>query len=391
MTDLFPPEHYTTKRHHDSFFFDRNERVLASLAESVRPFIVQVVQLRRLEGLKESSTQDYLNGIRHICASMPGHNFVTAPPEAWIPAVPTLRKGLSQDHAHNCLNHARSTFKKLEMPVPKTLSLALKHRPEPLEVGQIISPEAFAAMCQATAASRPFRGFPVQQQQLAILHGLAYWGFRASELISMNVTDFKVRDDGTADASCRKGTGRLKRNKPRTISDGLATKVVAAWLAVHPYRHDPNAPLFLGWSTHDSATPFRRASYELIRTTVGRLDAAAGASRGGGYLEPFTPHDFRHTLATNKALNGWVEGELRTFFGWSRNSQMPSHYVHNSLEAQRAHVLRDLGLAPDGFSQTAAGFDYAEVLASFLKHIANGPNALKRLPTPSNNSENRPT
>lgn len=55
-----------------------------------------------------------------------------------------------------------------------------------------------------------------------------------------------------------------------------------------------------------------------------------GVRRRAGIKKKLSCHDFRHTAVTEKARQGWTEAEMRAYFGWKRDSPMPSRYTHLS-------------------------------------------------------------
>ena len=81
-----------------------------------------------------------------------------------------------------------------------------------------------------------------------------------------------------------------------------------------------------------------------------------------------------------KARAGWVEDQLRLFFGWARDSKMPSLYVKRDLNELRERVRSDLGMTPTGFASTQPMSD-SDMLAVLLKRLTNGQ-ASNRTPAP---------
>src|ERR1051326_2885364 len=149
------------------------------------------------------------------------------------------------------------------------------------------------------------------------------------------------------------------------MAEGVAA--LKAWLAVHPAGGDPKAPLFCGFYDRTGLVPM---GYESLSDHLGMLSRKAGIAPG------VTAHDFRHTCATRKARAGWVESELRLFFGWSRESNMPSRYVSTQLSHLRDRVRSDLGMTPTGFASTQPLSDEA-MLAQLLKRIAQSRGAVR--------------
>lgn len=94
---------------------------------------------------------------------------------------------------------------------------------------------------------------------------------------------------------------------------------VRAWIEEHPFRDDPDAPLLLSNSLR---APWARMNPKALTGFFKRLAKRVGVTKN------VTCRLFRHTAATERARLGWQESELRNFFGWSPDSDMPSVYVH---------------------------------------------------------------
>ena len=93
---------------------------------------------------------------------------------------------------------------------------------------------------------------------------------------------------------------------------------LAQWLAVHPYRDDPEAPLWIKIDKNgygQSLTqPAFRAMYQ-------------NRARKAGLSKKVFPYLFRHTGATKDA-NYLTEAQMKKRMGWSPNSKMPAKYIH---------------------------------------------------------------
>lgn len=143
------------------------------------------------------------------------------------------------------------------------------------------------------------------------------------------------------------------------VSDTISSMVQAY---VENYRGKPNHPFLLNTqqntplSTESITKMFAKVSASLPKTVRQEL-----MDRNGKTV--VTPHDLRHTCAVIRLNQLLTQGDrmdealqkLRSFFGWSRDSQMPVHYaravfedrlssVWNSAFDERVEVLRALNL-----------------------------------------------
>lgn len=141
------------------------------------------------------------------------------------------------------------------------------------------------------------------------------------------------------------------------VSDTISSMVQAY---VENYRGKPNHPFLLNTqqntplSTESMTKMFAKVSASLPKSVRQELMDSNGKA-------VVTPHDLRHTCAVIRLNQLITQGDamdealqkLRSFFGWSRDSQMPVHYaravfedrmssVWNSAFDERVEVLRAL-------------------------------------------------
>jgi len=104
----------------------------------------------------------------------------------------------------------------------------------------------------------------------------------------------------------------------RTVRIVKATPNLAAWIAVHPFKNEPEKPLWPNLSHHKKGNPI---SYAGARQILQRRCKIANLSKRV-YLNLF-----RHSEATFTA-NFMTEAQMRKRHGWSSDSKMPARYVH---------------------------------------------------------------
>lgn len=143
------------------------------------------------------------------------------------------------------------------------------------------------------------------------------------------------------------------------VSDTISSLVQ---VYVENYRGRPNHAFLLSTqlgsplSTESLTKMFAKVSAKLPSSVIQELRDRNGRSS-------VTPHDLRHTCAVMRLNQLLVQGDpmdealqkLRSFFGWSRESQMPIHYaravfedrlssVWNAAFDERVEVLRALNV-----------------------------------------------
>jgi hypothetical protein len=128
--------------------------------------------------------------------------------------------------------------------------------------------------------------------------------------------------------------GKTGSRKIRLI---LSTPYLANWMNSHPFRNDPEAPLWINTGCVNHNKPMRYAGISKILKFA--FDKA-------GIKKRRNPHLFRHSRATYMA-NHLTEFQMNQYFGWIQGSDMPSTYVHMSGKEVDDAVLMMNGVKTD--------------------------------------------
>ncbi len=150
-------------------------------------------------------------------------------------------------------------------------------------------------------------------------------GARRSEMAYLKVGDVSL-EETYGDLTLHGKTGL------RDVRFVRAFPYLTTWLNHHPR---PARDAFL-WVARgrEGAEPI---SERALNHVFERLRELTGL--------PLTPHDLRHGRATEAAQLGWNEDLMRKFFGWSRNSTMPSRYTHLTSQDTKDRVMQDEGIS----------------------------------------------
>ena len=146
-------------------------------------------------------------------------------------------------------------------------------------------------------------------------------GLRVGEALQMHVRDVDVQEQYAALTVSGK-TG------PRQAYSIESLPLLATWLDHHPDRNNPDA-----WLWTDDTEPL---TYDRARFKLQECRRKAKISKRVFW------HLFRHSSATNNAELG--EPMLRNVYGWSKNSDEPSTYIHLSGEAVKKALLQKAGV-----------------------------------------------
>jgi integrase/recombinase XerD len=140
-------------------------------------------------------------------------------------------------------------------------------------------------------------------------------GLRTGELLGLRVGDVAIDDFGALLNVERGKTG------PRRLRSIAAVQYLAEYLANHPQRDDPGAPLWVTRSTSFLGQPLKWVALSrMVRATAKK----AGIVKPRAY-----PYMLRHGSATRNAKH-LTDSELKLMYGWSMGSRMPAVYVHLS-------------------------------------------------------------
>jgi len=97
-----------------------------------------------------------------------------------------------------------------------------------------------------------------------------------------------------------------------------STPSLAAWLNVHPFKDNPDAPLWINLSSRNFGKPLTyAAAYAMVRTRCKKAELSKRV-----YLNLF-----RHTRATQSA-QFLTEAQMKKRHGWTPYSKMAGRYVH---------------------------------------------------------------
>lgn len=167
----------------------------------------------------------------------------------------------------------------------------------------------------------------------AIISALYESGCRARELTSLKLGDIKF-ETHSLDISIKHS-----KTEERTNTLIYAYKYLKDHYNNHPFRDNPNAPLFLNVSN---------AQYGRALGYQGLVSIVKTAKKRARIKKKVTLHGFRHARATHLALEGWTEAQLREWFGWSKTSNTPTIYVHIANSDVKKKILKQNGLLNEG-------------------------------------------
>jgi site-specific recombinase XerD len=154
-------------------------------------------------------------------------------------------------------------------------------------------------------------------------------GCRVGELLSMQVKHVNFENDITR-ITIQGKTGM------RRIPLIDSTPYLAEWIENHPFKNDPNAPLWVSIGTVNHHQPLE---YGACRKMLQEVAKKAGIKKA------INPHNYRHSRATSLA-NHFTEAQMNEYFGWIQGSDISQVYVHLSGRDLDDCVLNLRGMKP---------------------------------------------
>jgi integrase/recombinase XerD len=153
-------------------------------------------------------------------------------------------------------------------------------------------------------------------------------GCRIGELLNLRIKNISFDANGAALLV----DGKTGQRRVRIIA---SAPLLSVWLNNHPFRDNPDSPLWLviGTKNHHEAL-----NYASIVSQLKKIAARAGVKKR------VNPHSFRHARATFLA-NNLTEAQMKEYFGWVQSSDMASVYVHLSGRDVDNAILKLHGLA----------------------------------------------
>jgi len=158
-------------------------------------------------------------------------------------------------------------------------------------------------------------------------------GLRASELLGLNVGDVSFDSLG-AKIRVRGKTGE------RVVRLISSAPLLARYMEEHPFKNEPNRPLWLSLATN-------RRGLRLSYASWSRIILKKTASKAG-IMKRVHNHMLRHGSAT-EAAKYLTEHEMKVKYGWTGGSRMPEIYVHLSsrdLDEKLARIYAGKVLEP---------------------------------------------
>jgi integrase len=152
-------------------------------------------------------------------------------------------------------------------------------------------------------------------------------GCRVGELLSLKIKHV-VFDEFGAIVTLNGKTGMRK------IMVVSSVPHLATWIENHPFKDNPESPLWIAISNHNRMDPVLYPNFSRILAKLGKE---------ANVTKKMNPHSFRHSRATHMASH-LTEAQMNNYFGWVQGSKMAGTYVHLSGRDMNNAILKMNGL-----------------------------------------------
>lgn len=170
-------------------------------------------------------------------------------------------------------------------------------------------------------------------------------GLRVSELKSLKIKNIGFdRQLGAFFILPKKAMGlKTGQRKIQLFLIPSSTAYIKEYLNHHIRKNDPEAYFIY------SDSNFKRSETDATKpmSSNGIWKIVTRIVRNSGVKKDIHPHTLRHVSATFCSMRGFNEAMMRERFGWSRSSNMPSHYTHLASKDTSDYIKKLLGIKED--------------------------------------------
>ncbi len=155
-------------------------------------------------------------------------------------------------------------------------------------------------------------------------------GCRIGELLTLQIKNVSFGEHVTSLIVAGK-TGQ------RMVPLISSTSYLSMWLSMHPFKDNPDAPLWTKivdkWHPQSMGVLSYKGAQKMLRVAFKRAEIRKRPN----------PHLFRHSRATILAKH-LTEAQLKEYFGWTQASDMALRYIHLSGRDVDSAILKLHGI-----------------------------------------------
>ena len=152
-------------------------------------------------------------------------------------------------------------------------------------------------------------------------------GCRVGELLSLQIKHVVFEEFGAIVTL----NGKTGMRKIMVVS---SVPHLSTWIENHPFKNNPESPLWISISNHNRSDPVLYPNFCRILIKLGKE---------ANITKKMNPHSFRHSRATHMASH-LTEAQMNNYFGWVQGSKMAGTYVHMSGRDMNNAILKMNGL-----------------------------------------------
>jgi integrase/recombinase XerD len=294
------------------------QRDLEELSDARRETLISFIRDMELRGLSRSTVLGYVKAIRTLdCDGKPYEELTSEDHMAWMERIG------SNGWSEGTVNLFRMRVKHFLRWVHGCRSTR-DPTPEPLRViQQRRSRRTLPKGILSRAEIRQLVDAGDNQRDRALVFAGYESGPRAKcEFLGTKIRDVEFDQFGAVLHLNRGKTGERRVRLIECVPD------LKLWISMHPNKNDPDAPL---WPKLGGG-PLGYAGFYYLLEKLGKSI--------GKHVHPSL---LRHSRATHLA-SVLTEAQMREFFGWAKDSDMPSVYVHLSGRDVDGTLLKHYGM-----------------------------------------------
>lgn len=319
---------------YDSGFINAMARLEgAATSQKNKELIKGFVMECRRDELAKSTTTNYLNLLTRMTERLKETGYINNLDELDQPDFDKLLlhlevRGISTGEIRNYKKVLKKFFRwKTEDDLPRWVDrLKLKSVDCTVQPSDLLTQSDIDKMLKACRHPR----------NKAFIAVLLDSGMRVGALASTRIKNVEFKQSG-AIIYISKTSKSKKSTAPKGIPLIWSAGFLNQWLAIHPLKDDPEAPL---WTT--LTIPHEALSYNAIRVTLQEIAETAGVTKR------VNPHSFRHKAITSWVLDRLSEQEIKHRAGWSKGSnQMLKIYANFTDGEINDQIYERYGLKKD--------------------------------------------
>src|SRR5659263_15469 len=253
--------------------------------------------------ISTSTCTIYLNSLHRIAIKVKKNLDEMAESDYEFLLLNLKSKGYKEGYIYQYKKTIKKFFKwRFDLDVPRWVArIQLKATDTPVQPSDLITKDEIDKLYQACNNPR----------EKALIAVLLDSGMRIGALGSLRIKNIEFNQFGAIlylSKTSQSNKSTVAKGIPITWSTGHLNQ----WLAMHPNKDNPEAPLWVNLKGRDRG---KAMSYNTIRKALKDVGERSGVKKR------IHPHLFRHTAITGWIMEKFTEQEVKHRAGWSKSNR----------------------------------------------------------------------